>query len=657
MRPTLRPALALLVLAPAAAACGGAQTPCEPCVTAQVIDVAEPTRDESETLLLDGTPEVPPELVAALRPYLNTRSAGLGAIAGDGTSMLITTRFGEISQVHRVDAPGGARTQLTFLDERATSPSYVTDDPDAMLYMADAGGDEQARIWRMNLATGVATTITPEGKTGSYVWSNAGDRIAFNGNYRNGADMDVWVSDADTADTAELVAEFDGYWYALDWSPDDSTLLVGNYVSITESSVFTVDIASGEMTRVSPEEPAAAWLDAAFGPDGRSVYVASDTGGDFRSLYRVDLDSGAVEPLTADIPWNVEALAMNGDRSTLAVSMNEGGISRVYLLDTTTGDRTLAPLPDGIIYGMDWADEDDVLAFGFSSSTSNGDVYTWAPGTDVTRWTFSELGGLDPSRLREPELRSFASFDGLDVPYFRYVPAGDGPFPVMINIHGGPESQARPWFSSLTQFLLAEMGVAVLVPNVRGSDGYGREYLTLDNGMLREDSVRDIGALLDVIADDPQLDASRVAVFGGSYGGYMVLASLMHYGDRLSAGIDMVGISNFVTFLENTSEYRRDLRRAEYGDERDPEMRAHLLAISPTENVDRITTPLFVAQGANDPRVPASEAEQIVEAVRNNGRDVWYMLAYNEGHGFARRENSDLFLQLTVLFLREHLGL
>jgi dipeptidyl aminopeptidase/acylaminoacyl peptidase len=265
------------------------------------------------------------------------------------------------------------------------------------------------------------------------------------------------------------------------------------------------------------------------------------------------------------------------------------------------------------------------------------------------------MGGLSKSRLVEPELVRFETFDGREIPAFYYRPAGPGPFPALISIHGGPESQARPSFSSSIQYLVNESGIAVLVPNVRGSSGYGKAYLSLDNGMLREDSVKDIGALLDWIGTRPELDARRVGVTGGSYGGYMVLASLVHFGNRIVAGTDVVGISSFITFLESTAEYRRDLRRVEYGDERDPEMRAHLEKISPLRRAGEIRSALFVAQGANDPRVPAGEAEQIVSAVRAAGQDVWYLLAKNEGHGFRKKENSDLYLQLMVLFFEKHL--
>jgi dipeptidyl aminopeptidase/acylaminoacyl peptidase len=278
----------------------------------------------------------------------------------------------------------------------------------------------------------------------------------------------------------------------------------------------------------------------------------------------------------------------------------------------------------------------------------------------LTRWTYSEVGGLDTSKFRSPTLVSYPTFDKVDgadrqIPAWVYKPQGEGPFPVVVSIHGGPESQSRPSFSSTYQMWMEKLGVAVVVPNVRGSAGYGKSYLALDNGFKREGSVRDIGALLDWIKTQPDLDADKVAVFGGSYGGYMVLASSVHYSDKLKAAVDIVGISNFVTFLENTQDYRRDLRRVEYGDERDPEMRAYLEKISPLNNVEKIKIPMLIVQGENDPRVPVTESGQVVAALRKQGETVWYMNALNEGHGYRKKENRDVYQQATVLFLQEYL--
>jgi dipeptidyl aminopeptidase/acylaminoacyl peptidase len=319
-------------------------------------------------------------------------------------------------------------------------------------------------------------------------------------------------------------------------------------------------------------------------------------------------------------------------------------------------------LPIGLIYGISFSPDSKRLSMVLNTATSPGDIYIYdIEPNKLTRWTESEVGGLNTSGFPTPELVHYADFKDEDgntgkIPAFVFKPnTGKAPYPVVISIHGGPEGQYTPYFSSTFQFWLNELGVAVIAPNVRGSDGYGKSYLQMDNGYKREESVKDIEKLLDWIDDQPDLDKDRVAVYGGSYGGYMVLASMFKFNDRIRCGVDNVGISNFVTFLKNTKDYRRDLRRVEYGDERDPDMAEFLNKISPTTNAHKITKPLFVVQGLNDPRVPATEAEQIVEIVRKNGQDVWYMLGKDEGHGFRKKTNRDYYAAAVVLFFEKYL--
>jgi dipeptidyl aminopeptidase/acylaminoacyl peptidase len=356
----------------------------------------------------------------------------------------------------------------------------------------------------------------------------------------------------------------------------------------------------------------------------------------------------------------VEDLAISHDGRWLAYVVNEDGASRLRLRELARGTELDPPaLPFGVIGSIAFEPKGSRLAFSLQTPNAPFDVWTLAPGdTEPVRWTQSELGPLDAGRLVAPALVRYPSFDRVggkprQIPAWVYKPAGPGPHPVLINIHGGPESQSRPIFSIATQQWVGELGYAVIHPNVRGSRGYGKTYVALDNGMKREDSVRDIGALLDWIATQKDLDASRVVVIGGSYGGYMVLASMTHYNDRLRGGIDIVGISNFITFLESTADYRRDLRRPEYGDERDPAMRAHLQKISPLTNVGRISKPMLIVQGKNDPRVPIGESEQMVAKIRDNGGEVWYLVGLNEGHGFAKRDNIDYYQWAVALFLEK----
>jgi dipeptidyl aminopeptidase/acylaminoacyl peptidase len=435
-----------------------------------------------------------------------------------------------------------------------------------------------------------------------------------------------------------------------------------NYISANEMYPYVLELESGELTSLHERGKRVAYGGVAWSGDGTGIYYSCDAEGEFMSLKYRDLETGQVRNLRAEIEWDVESLVMSPDGSRLAFTVNADGIDKLHVMDVATmKDLELPPIPRGVVGGIEFSPCGSKLGLVINTPTSPGDVYSidLANGR-LERWTYSEIGGLNPESFVDAELIRYPTFDEVDgkrrtIPAFYYRPAGDDPFPVVIDIHGGPEGQERPTFSSTIQYIAAELGIAVVAPNVRGSAGYGKSYLQLDNNYQREDSVKDIGALLDWIETRPELDATKVAVMGGSYGGYMVLASMVHYNDRLRAGIDYVGISSFVTFLENTQEYRRDLRRVEYGDERDPEMRKHLEKISPLNSVSQISKPLLVIQGLNDPRVPAGESEQIVAAVRENGGTVWYLLAKDEGHGFRKKTNRDYLADVRALFLETFL--
>jgi dipeptidyl aminopeptidase/acylaminoacyl peptidase len=616
-------------------------------------------------LVLSGIPEIPAAIFDRLRPYQNARFATFADWNAEGSAMYVSTRFANVPQLHRVESPGGMRRQITF-GEEPIREAVRRPGGRELLYAMDTGGGEFYQLFLLDSATGRSRLLTDgRSRNTSPLWSAAGDRIAYTSTRRDGRSNDVWILPADSPDQASLALRADdgSSWSAADWDPSDERLLIGQYVSVTESRVHVLDLASGEARRVDGSEAPSANYPVGFDREGTGIFLTTYRAGEFTRLAWLSLEAGELRPITGDIPWNVESAVLDRDRRRLAFTTNENGSSRLYLLDTATlAFRLVEGLPLGVVFGLRFSPDGRHLGFTFDSGTSPADAHSLELGEEpleqggIVRWTFSEVGGLDPARFIAPEPISFRSFDELEVPAFLYQPPGEGPHPVVIHIHGGPEGQSRPLFTATFQAWVAELGAAVIDPNVRGSSGYGKSYLTLDNGMLREDSVRDIGALLDWIAANPRLDAERVIVYGGSYGGYMVLASLIHFGDRLRGGVDIVGISDFITFLENTQDYRRDLRRVEYGDERDPEMRAFFERISPLRNADRIRAPLFVIQGRNDPRVPVTEAEQIVERVRASGRPVWYMNALNEGHGYARKENQDVMRAAVMKFLGEFLG-
>jgi dipeptidyl aminopeptidase/acylaminoacyl peptidase len=611
-------------------------------------------RTERGALVIEGVPEIPPALAERTHQYQQTRAAGLQGWLGDG--VLITTRFAETSQVHLVAAPGGARQQLTFFAEPVAGAAPAPDGR-RFLFPKDIGGNEYYQVYRFDLASGEHRMLTDgASRNENPLWSDDGARFSFSTTRRNGKDTDIHVMAPD-ADASTPVVEREGHWSALDWSADGRRLLAMKYVSVNESELYVVDVATRELTRFHPASRPIAFGTARFARDGKGVYYTSDEDSEFQHLRFEPLGGGEARVLTADIPWDVEEIEVSADGRYLAFVVNAGGISQLHLRNLKTGRAVATPeLPVGLVFGLAFDRPGRRLGFVLNGARSPSDVFSFEVGKRaLTRWTRSETGGLDAATFTEPQLVDFPSFDGRRIPAFYYRPAGAGPFPVLINIHGGPEAQSLPAFSPFTEFYVRELGMAVLLPNVRGSAGYGKSYLQLDNGMNRENSVRDIGALLDWIGTRPELDAGRVAVIGGSYGGYMVLASMAHYGERLRAGIDIVGISNFVTFLESTKDYRRDLRRVEYGDERDPVMREFLQRISPTNNAHRIRRPMFVVQGANDPRVPLGEAEQIVAAIRKNGGEAWYLMARDEGHGFAKKANRDYYQNAVVLFLQKFL--
>lgn len=635
-----------------------------PAVSAHAIE-----RTEVGNLVMDGMPPIPEEISERLQQYHNTRSAALQGWLSDGSGMLISTRFGDTSQIHRVDMPGGARHQLTFFTEPVGGAAINPNPEHAMILLTrDEGGSELYQIFAMDMDSGRTERLTDGiSRNGAPVWSNDGSRFVYFTTRRNGRDWDLHILDLATK-TSTPVLETGGTWFPGPWSPDDSHLLATRYVSANENHPHILDVETGELTPLGPAETPIAYGAAVWAANGAGLFYTSDEDSEFRRLRYRDLETGATTVITEEIPWDVGSLEISPDRSILAFTVNADGIDELHLLDTATLEALTPPqLPPGVIYGLDFSPDGSQLGLVLNSSTSPGDVYsapvdaTGATGS-ITRWTFSEVGGLDPGSFVSAKLIRYPTFDRVapdgerrTIPAFYYRPEGEGPFPVVIDIHGGPEGQERPTFSPQTQYMVAELDVAILAPNVRGSAGYGKSYLKLDNAMLREDSVADIGALLDWIESRPELDADRVAVMGGSYGGYMVLASMVHFNDRLRAGIDIVGISSFVTFLENTNPYRRDLRRVEYGDERDPEMREFLEKISPLNRASAITKPLFVIQGLNDPRVPASEAEQIVEAVRTNDNTVWYLLAKDEGHGFRKKSNRDVMYDAIAHFINLHL--
>jgi len=615
-------------------------------------------------VLVSGVPVVPPDFEAWLAPYTEVRSALLADAGDDGKALLILTRFSSVNQINRVASPLGAREQLTFGKEPVSKARSLPGDSRTVFFLQDVGGREAFQLHRLDTRSGQSQVLT-DGKSRheTFTLSRDGRRLAFSGTGRNGTDTDVYLAEVASPSTAQRLTEDAGTWLPVDFSPDGERLLVKQMRAIDDSDLWVVDLKTKARTRVTPDPATngkASLRHAAFSGDGRAVYLVTDRGAEFSQLFRADLGHHEAPwtKLTADVPWDVEALAVAVD-GTLAYAVNEDGFSKLFVQKPGAVKRTPIETPPGVVGELRFPNRtSDVLTFAIDTPTSPSDV--WQVGVKSgkpVRWTRSEVGGMDPSRFVSPELVRYPSVGGLKIPAFVYRPRGVRPgarTPVVVYWHGGPEVQDRPKFNALVQAML-DLGLAVVVPNVRGSDGYGKAYLAADDGVKREEALKDIGATLDFIGRQPDMDASRVAAMGGSYGGYMTLASVAFFPERFRAAVDRVGISSLVTFLDSTAPYRRDLRRVEYGDERDPKVRAVQERISPLGSADRIRAALYVQQGKNDPRVPQSEAEQIVRAVRDHGKPVWYLLALDEGHGFKKKETNDYGSSTALYFLREQL--
>lgn len=637
----------------------------------------EATVAPNANLVVQGIPAVPQSLADAVGRYNDFRGHAFADWHPTRREMLVSHRQAgaNTAQLFRLTAPLAEPQPLTDGAEPVTRASYEPRRGEYVVFERASGGNEVAQLYRLSLTQPGAQPqlLTPPDerhamntwlrKSGQLIYSSVPiDRTA-QGGTRSKVTTTLWLMDPERPEGRRKLVELDGGgWSASRPSPDERTVLLSRYLSANESQVWTLDVATGAMRQVLPaagsQEAKATYSPAGWSADAGALWIASDRAGEFRELVKLDLASGRVDRVSSHIPWDVSGVTFTEDRRQLAAQFNVDGRDELHFFDATTGKETAAPaaLPAGNVGAASYHHGQGDLAFSVSNAQGPGQIYSLGTDGRVQQWTRAYApAGIDTSQFTEQKIVRWKSFDGTTISGLLTPPPKKftGKRPVLIAIHGGPESQAQVGFLGRNAYYTQELGMALIQPNVRGSAGYGKSFLAMDNGFKREDSVKDIGALLDWIATQPDLDASRVLVTGGSYGGYMTLAVSTHYADRIAGAIDVVGISHFVTFLNNTESYRRDLRRVEYGDERDPAMKAHLEKISPLTNVAKIMKPLFVVQGKNDPRVPYTEAEQIVAKVREGGTPVWYLRAENEGHGFQKKENQDFQFYATVLFMKQ----
>ena len=616
-----------------------------------------------ESIVAEGVQKIPATLAETAGRYGSYRSAGMADWNPAKREILIVTRFADTPQLHLVSSPGGARRQLTFFSDAVTTGRFHPNGGDYIVFMKDIGGGEWYQLYRYDLKTGDVTLLT-DGKARNLMgpWSTKGDELAYMSTRRTGKDTDLWVMNPEDPKTDHLLAKLEGGgWEPLDWSPDEKKILLKEELSINESYLYLVDTTTGERTQLTPRDAKEkiSWGDAEFSKDGKGVYVTTDKDSEFHRLAYLDLATKQPRYLTTKIPWDVDSFNLSHDGRRIAFVTNEAGVSVLHV--RATGGESDAPLPRlpvGVIGGLRWQHDSRELGFSLVNARGPGDVYSIdVPSGKLSRWTSSETA-VKTDTFPEAELVKWKSFDGKEISGFLYRPPAakfPGKRPVLVVIHGGPEGQSQPAFLGRGNYYLNELGIALIYPNVRGSTGYGKTFSLLDNGFKREDTYKDINALFDWIGRQTDLDASRICVTGGSYGGHMTLAISTFYSNRIKCSVDIVGMSNLVTFLEHTEAYRRDLRRVEYGDERDPKMRDFLEKIAPMNHVDQIKKPMLVIAGKNDPRVPVSESVQIVGALKKEGTPVWYLMATDEGHGYRKKVNQDFQFYATVEFLKEYL--
>ena len=643
--------LALLLASTAAPAFAQNQTAAAP-AAAETPTVAKPA-----ALTAEEMPAIPLALADSARPYLESRGAGFAGWDPNARAVLVSTRFANVNQLHRVAEPMGARTQISF-EAEPVSGSYAPIKGDVIVVSKDRGGDEYYQLH--SLKNGRLTLLT-DGKSRNErgAWSNDGSLLGFSSTRRNGVDSDLYVMDPRDPASARMVLESPGGgWAITGFSLDKTTAYIADYNSVQDVDLYRLDLATGAMTAIGDPKAEIALSGMRVAPDG-TLWVTSDEGSDFQRLGRLDPATGKFTPVTKEA-WDVDGFDISPDGKTIAYEVNEAGSDRLRLLDVASGKVTkVDALPAGQIGGLSYAPWGEI-GFSFSSAKSAADVWSMDPATrKLTRWTQSETGGLDAGLNVEPLIVTTKSFDKLAVSGLLYMPDPakfPGKRPLIVSVHGGPEGQSTAGFMGRNNYYLNELGIGIFYPNVRGSTGFGKTFVSLDNGAFkREDSVKDMAALIDAVRKDPAVDPDKVGLTGGSYGGYMCYAAAVQLKDKLTATQCTVAISNFVSFLENTNPYRQDLRRVEYGDERVPAQRAKLAEISPLTRVNEITKPMFVVTGANDPRVPKSEADQMVAAIRAKGGEAWHLVAADEGHGFAKKANSDYAFLAQLVFWKKYL--
>ena len=618
----------------------------------------------ADNIIAEGIPKIPASLRTAVNRYRAFYPSSL--LGWDPVKRAVIISKYQVSslQAARVMTP---LEFPAFITRLPAGIRYVFFHPGGkfFIYLRDVDGNEVYQIYRYDIDTHTSTLVT-DGQSRNYypTWSNSGQWLLYSSTRRNGKDMDVYVVNPLDPGSNRLVAKLDGTdWSGFDWSPDDRKVILSDYKSADETYLWSVDVATGEKTALTPpagKEKSSYGGNAQFSRDGKGVYITTDRDSEFRRLAYLDLETRRYKYLTNHIDWDVEEFQLSPDRKLLAFVVNEDGKGRLHMLDTETGKERALPEPAiGLVSQLFWHSNGRELGFVFTSWKNPGEVYSLdLQAGKIDRWT-KGFSAIDTDTFSEPRQIKWNSFDGRMISGYLVRPPEKftGKRPVIIDLHGGhgaPYAQSRPGFRGEDNYYINELGIALIYPNFRGSSGYGKAFLKLDNGYGREGATKDIGALLDWIKTQPYLDSERVLVQGSSYGGYLALSVAANYNDRISGALSYLGPTSLILQLEN-DRLPPDEMREEYGDERDPRIRTYLEKIAPLNNCEKIKKPVFIIQGKNDSRVPYKAGDRMFAALKKQGTPAWYLLAVDEGHGFASPRTYEYMFLAKVVFAQTHL--
>ena len=608
-------------------------------------------------ITVEGIPPISAVSINDIKPYLEARESYLQDWHPLRQEMLILTRFGNTMQSHIVKVPGGMRRQITFYEEPVYQSLFDPQKGEYIISLKDTDGNEFSQIFRQDLSNGKSVLLTDGGKSSNFnlLWNRKETNLLYTSLKEKEVNRNVYVINPTVPTSNKLLISLDGPSWGIHATSDDGTKMILS----GESKLWLYNIRSEKKTPLLPKDGnKSGYLALGFTPDGTGFYLLTNEGNEFNQLAYYHLETNQLELLT-HFSWDIYNAYPSPNGKNIAFIVNEAGAAKAFIFNTITKSyRPIDGLPTGILYGMRWSRDSELLGFHLSTSYANSDIYAWNTKTGkVSAWVENELGGIDASTIPPPRLIKWKSFDGLEISGFLY-PCNKkfaGKRPVIIDIHGGPQMQSRPQFNGSSNYYTNELGVVVIYPNVRGSTGYGKTFVALDDGLKREDAVKDIGALLDWIAAQPDLDADRVMVTGGSYGGYMAYRTSIEYNTRIRCTVAAFGHTSLITRYNSVDSAYRAAQQLEYGDVSDPVMYDYYTKTDPVYNAARITMPIFIVQGKNDPRIPYTESEQMVEAIKKNGRNAWYLLANDEGHGFQKKENADYLSYATVEFIKRYL--